>query len=126
MPTTSHRKFKHPSLVAAAAAAVNCLAERKIDVWPASSRRGKDPLVRTSWPACSSDLGASIANAISSLASALRHLQQPDPIPALRPIRTALRAATTGADAALLSVTDRLVDAIDTLDAILRANLAPL
>jgi len=35
MPTASHRKFKHPSLVAAAAAAMNCLIERKIDVWPA-------------------------------------------------------------------------------------------
>jgi hypothetical protein len=126
MPTTSHRKFKHPSLVAAAAAAVNCLIERKIDVWPASSRHGKDPLLRTSSPACSSDLGASIANAIGSLASALGHLQQPDLIPALRPIHAALRAATAGADAALLVVSDRLVDAIDTLDAILRASLAPL
>jgi hypothetical protein len=43
-----------------------------------------------------------------------------------RPIHAALRAATAGADAALLGVTDRLVDAIDTLDAIRRANLAPL
>jgi len=39
MPTTSHRKFKHPSLVAAAAAAVNCLIERKID----PGRRDRHP-----------------------------------------------------------------------------------
>ncbi|HWS65532.1 MAG TPA: hypothetical protein VN325_22465, partial [Steroidobacteraceae bacterium] len=43
-----------------------------------------------------------------------------------RPIHAALRAATAGADAALVGVTDRLVDAIDTPDAILQANLAPL
>jgi len=97
MPTTSHRKFKHPSLVAAAAAAMNCLIERKID-----RKRHQQPRLRPQAPATTG------------------------PHPALRPIRTALRAATAGADAALLSVTDRLVDAIDTLDAILRANLAPL
>ena len=72
------------------------------------------------------DLSASIANAMASLASALRHLQQPDPIPALRPVHAALRAVTAPSDPAVVAVSDRLVDAIDTLDGILRTNLTPV
>ncbi|MBV8442576.1 MAG: FUSC family protein [Hyphomicrobiales bacterium] len=71
------------------------------------------------------DLRKSIVTAMTDLACAIRNLRPPAPIPALRPLHAALRAALPSPDNALASVTDRLVDGVNTLDAILRARLAP-
>jgi hypothetical protein len=60
---------------------------------------------------------------MSHLALALRTLQPPPPIPALRPIHAALRSELGLLHPAFVVVTDRLVDAANTLDAILRDAL---
>jgi len=67
--------------------------------------------------------GAALGTVISRLASALRSLQQPEPIPALRPIQAALADEPALRGGALVAITDRLVDAANTLDAILRQRL---
>jgi hypothetical protein len=71
------------------------------------------------------DLSASLAVTLDRLASALRGLQAPPPIPALRPLHAVLRAATPAPDAALIRMTNLLVDAINAVDAIERAHLPP-
>ena len=57
------------------------------------------------------------------LASALRALQSPQPIPALRPIHVALRVEAVLTHSALVAVTDLLVDSANTVDAVLRDHL---
>jgi hypothetical protein len=49
-----------------------------------------------------------------------RSLQQPQPIPALRPIHAALGGEAALRGSALVAITDRLVDSVNTSDAILR------
>jgi len=66
---------------------------------------------------------AALGTVISRLASALRSLQQPEPIPALRPIHAALADEPALRGTALVAITDRLVDAANTVDAILRQRL---
>jgi hypothetical protein len=68
-------------------------------------------------------LNEAVGTAISRLALALRSLQQPEPIPALRPIHAALASAPALRGTAVVAITDRLVDAANTLDAILRQRL---
>jgi hypothetical protein len=53
----------------------------------------------------------------------LRTLQPPGPLPPLRRLLTALRDHTA-LDPRLLRITDSLVDAVDTLDDVLRRHLA--
>jgi uncharacterized membrane protein YccC len=68
-------------------------------------------------------LSAALDTTMSHLALALRTLQPPPPIPALRPIHAALRSELGLLHPAFVAVTDRLVDAANTLDAILRDAL---
>jgi uncharacterized membrane protein YccC len=70
-------------------------------------------------------LSAALGATISHLALALRTSQPPQPIPALRPIHAELRSELALLHPAVVAVTDRLVDAANTLDAILRDALAP-
>ncbi|MBV8616918.1 MAG: FUSC family protein [Acetobacteraceae bacterium] len=65
-------------------------------------------------------LSAALATTLDRLALAIRTLQPPSPIPALRPIQTALRDDPASQGGAIVGITDRLVDSADTLDAILR------
>ena len=61
--------------------------------------------------------------AMSQLAAAVSRLRQPGPIPALRPIQAALRLEPQLHDSPLIGITDRLVDAVNTLDSVLRSRL---
>lgn len=69
-------------------------------------------------------LGAALRVAMDRLAVALRTLRPREPIPALRPIQSALRDDPALRGTALVGITDRLVDATDTLDAALRDRLS--
>ena len=60
--------------------------------------------------------------AMQRLASALRNGVPPQPIPALRQIHTLSRNEVPASGAVLVGLTDRLVDAVDTVDAILRGR----
>jgi hypothetical protein len=99
------------------------LALHALALSPQRPVRAPDPM--DSATARLDDLNAAVVTAMSRIAFALRNLQPPQPIPALRPIHAALRAATPSRDAALVTVTDQLVDAINTLDAIARTRLTP-
>jgi len=59
------------------------------------------------------------------LAFALSTRQPPEPIPALRPLQAALRGQPALVDATLVGITDGLVDAVNTVDALLRALWVP-
>ena len=59
------------------------------------------------------------------LAFALSTGQRPQPIPALRPLQAALHGEPDLSDATLVSITNGLVDAADTVDALLRALWDP-
>ena len=69
-------------------------------------------------------LGEALCAAMGHLASALRTLRAPQPIPSLRPIQATLRDDPALRGAAFVGITDRLVDAVNTLDAILRDGLS--
>ncbi|MBV9634212.1 MAG: FUSC family protein [Methylobacteriaceae bacterium] len=69
------------------------------------------------------NLAAAVETAMSRLALALRQLARPQRIPALRPIQAELRADPALTDAGVVDLTDRMVDAVDTIDAILRDRL---
>ncbi|HTO65898.1 MAG TPA: FUSC family protein, partial [Bradyrhizobium sp.] len=65
-------------------------------------------------------LAGALVTAMRRLASALRALVSPEPIPALRPIQAQLRTEPAVTDNTVVGLTDRLVDAVDAIDAILR------
>jgi uncharacterized membrane protein YccC len=64
------------------------------------------------------DFGAALDTALGRLAAALRTLQPPPGVPALRRIAAALSGS------AFAPIADRLVDATNTLDSVLRERLA--
>ena len=64
-------------------------------------------------------LAAALSTTMSHLAVSLRTLKPPLPIPALRPLQAALRGEPPLANAPFANLTDALVDAVNTLDAIL-------
>jgi uncharacterized membrane protein YccC len=72
---------------------------------------------------CLDAVAAAFSTTMSSLAMGLRTLQPPGPLPPLRRLLTALRDHTA-LDPRLLRITDSLVDAVDTLDDVLRRHLA--
>jgi uncharacterized membrane protein YccC len=72
---------------------------------------------------CLDAVAAAFSTTMSSLAMGLRTLQPPGPLPPLRRLLTALRDHTA-LDPRLLHITDSLVDAVDTLDDVLRRHLA--
>lgn len=68
-------------------------------------------------------LASALDAAMTGLASALRRLVRPNPIPALRTIHVQLRSAAAVDESAVVGLTDRLIDSVDTVDAILRERL---
>ena len=68
-------------------------------------------------------LAAAFDATMNELASAIRNLRAPEPTPALRPLQVALHDDPAWRGGALAGIIDRLVDAVDTLDAILRDRL---
>jgi uncharacterized membrane protein YccC len=71
------------------------------------------------------DFSTAFATAMTRLAAALDTLQPPESLPALRPLQAALRDDQAARDTPLLGITDRIVDATNTLDAILSDQLKP-
>ena len=59
------------------------------------------------------------------LADALRKLHQPGPIPALRPLHAHLHDQLGGDGVGLITATDGVVDALDTIHAVLEERLPP-
>ena len=74
--------------------------------------------------ACVDDLATGLGTAMSLIAAGLRTLRPPEPIPALRPIYSRLCGEPALRDSPLLPIVDRLVDATNTLDAMMRERLA--
>ena len=72
---------------------------------------------------CLDAVAAAFSTTMSSLVMGLRTLQPPGPLPPLRRLQTALRDHTA-LDPRLLRITDSLVDAVDTLEDVLRRHLA--
>jgi len=68
-------------------------------------------------------LGSALQTALSSFAVALENLHRPQAIPALRPIHSVLAAEPALRESPLPGIIDRLVDTINSLDAILRERL---
>jgi len=68
-------------------------------------------------------LGAALDTTMSRLAFSLKTLQPPQPTPALRPLQIGLRDKASVGDE-FVEVTDALIDALDTLSAILRDRVA--
>jgi uncharacterized membrane protein YccC len=68
-------------------------------------------------------LAAALTTTMSTLARSLRTMQPPAADPDLRRLQLALTSHATPADRALARATDGLVDAVDTLNAILRHHL---
>jgi uncharacterized membrane protein YccC len=69
------------------------------------------------------DLADAVDRAASGLAASMRALREPSPIPALRPIHAGLQDDHGGVDASLVAATDGLVDAVDTIYAVLLERL---
>jgi len=70
-------------------------------------------------------LGTALRTALGGLAAAVANLQRPEAFAALRPIYSALAAQPALRDSPLPGIADRLVDTVDTLDAVLRERLPP-
>jgi uncharacterized membrane protein YccC len=77
---------------------------------------------RTPFAAQLDELSAALALAMNRTAAGLRAFREPEPLPPLRPIYTALKDALPG-DAPLTVLVDRLIDASNTLDAAVREAL---
>jgi len=69
-------------------------------------------------------LAAALGTTMTELERALRALQPPPWTPALRPLQAELRDEAS-IDPALVGATDSLVDAIDSIEAILRQRIVP-
>jgi hypothetical protein len=69
-------------------------------------------------------LAAALGTTMTELERALRALQPPRWTPALRPLQAELRDEAS-IDPALVGATDSLVDAIDSIEAILRQRIVP-
>jgi hypothetical protein len=65
------------------------------------------------------DFSAALSSALGRLALALRTLRPPQATPALHPVQPASRGTP------LAAITDGLVEAMDTLDSVLRTHLSP-
>ena len=70
------------------------------------------------------DVAAGLGTAMSRIAVGLQTLHAPEPIPSLRPIYSRLSGEPALRDSALVPIVDRLVDATNTLDAVMRERLA--
>jgi uncharacterized membrane protein YccC len=79
--------------------------------------------VRREGPAPIDELKTAVADALSRIALGLRTLSAPGPIPALRPIYSKLSADPILRDTALVPIVDELIDAVNTLEAVLRDRL---
>jgi hypothetical protein len=68
-------------------------------------------------------LASALTTTMSTLARSLRTMEPTAAAPELRQLQVELTSQATPADPALASATDGLVDAVNTLDAILRDHL---
>jgi len=68
-------------------------------------------------------LGAAVGEALGDIAIALRTLRAPGPIPALRTIYSELPTDQGLRNTPLIAIADQLVDAVKTLDSVLRDRL---
>jgi len=64
-----------------------------------------------------------VGETATGLAAALRTLRRPGPIPALRPLHAQLRDDLADARVGLLTATDGIVDALNTIHAVLEERL---
>jgi hypothetical protein len=70
-------------------------------------------------------LATALDAAMNELARSFRTLEPPGPIPALRPFQAGIRDARAS-EPALVGITDGVVDATNTIDAILRGHFGSL
>jgi uncharacterized membrane protein YccC len=115
-----------PELAQALMAAVTRLAHAELALHALVLSRctSKDPFgVFNADAAPVHAFAVALDQAMSQLAGAVLRLRQPGPIPALRPIQAALRLEPQLHDTPLIGITDRLVDAVNTLDSVLRSRL---
>jgi len=112
-----------PDVAATIIAAVRRLAHAELALHALSAARGdgnpQDDATARRLEALAEAVGATL----SQLALSLNTLERPRPLPALRPLQVGLRDEP-GVDLTLVDVIDGLVDAIDTIEAILRKHLA--
>jgi uncharacterized membrane protein YccC len=80
---------------------------------------GTNPIVANRLDA----LGNGLDTAMTRLAYALRTMHAPEAVASLRPLHAALRAEPSLCGGAVVGLMERLVDAVDTLDYILRDRL---
>jgi len=113
-----------PELAAASIAAVAQLAHAELALHALVLHEGQAGTTKLTGETVRKidDLNTALTAALDRLALGFRHLQPPGPIPALRPIQAGLRDDRQMLGSAIARITDRLVDATDTLDAILRVG----
>ncbi|GAA1913039.1 FUSC family protein [Streptantibioticus ferralitis] len=70
-------------------------------------------------------LGTAFGIAMTSLAEAVRSLRPPDGLPSLRQLQAAVRDQSPTPDSRLVHITDGMVNAVDTLEAVLRRDPTP-
>jgi hypothetical protein len=69
------------------------------------------------------EFAGAVGETATGLAQALRSLSRPGPMPALRPLHSHLREEVGSHDVALITATDGIVDALDTIHAVLEDRL---
>jgi uncharacterized membrane protein YccC len=69
------------------------------------------------------EFAGAVGDSATGLAAALRTLRRPGPIPALRPLHAQLHDELADGRVALLTATDGIVDALDTIHAVLEERL---
>ncbi|MGZ4231879.1 MAG: FUSC family protein [Solirubrobacteraceae bacterium] len=69
------------------------------------------------------EFAGAVGEMATGLAEALRSLSRPGPIPALRPLHSNLREEVGSRDVGLITATDGIVDALDTIHAVLEDRL---
>lgn len=114
-----------PAIAQALIAAVSRLAHAELALHAlALQPEGRSPQAGTphSVAAVINSLATALETAMRCLALALRNGVPPQSIPAFRAIHVQLRNEARSASDTLVGLTDRLVDAVDTVDAILRSR----
>ena len=109
-----------PELAALLVAAVGRLAHTELTLH-ALALTLDPPIAASAAPI--DHLNTAISDGLSRITLGLRTLRAPAPIPALRPIYSELTATPVLRDTPLVAIADQLVDAINTLDAAVRARL---
>ena len=91
-----------------------------------------EPAVAASWSAHGAtgalvdELGNALGSTLEGAADALRALRAPGPLPAARPIHSRLAADAALRDGPLVPLLDRVIDATNTIDAIVRERFGAI